>query len=199
VRAHTRVESGPGQEIPLLPRAAHPCILACAKGSSATSASRTVSAGAAWGFRLDDRGTRVQRQGGGLRPGRPSHQPPLGFSLSSSPVRAPREGGRRGRRRCVEPRRDAATPEHRRRAKDGDHNRRLEGRRGGRPRWGKEPSRSGNIHAAKDAYITVNIFATPPSTPSWPRLHRRPNVSTAAANFLSPPPCSLSCDGSATS
>jgi hypothetical protein len=119
----------------------------------------------------------------------PKPPTPIGvFPFLFSSESAERERGGRGRRRCIEPRRDAATPEHRRRAKDGDHNRRLEGRRGGRLHWGKEPSRSGNIHAAKDAYIAVNIFATPPSTPSWPRLHCRPNVSTAAANFLSPPP-----------
>jgi hypothetical protein len=75
----------PGREIPLLPRATHLCILACAKGSGAASAARAVKAGAAWGFHLDICGARVQKQGRRLRPRRPSYQPPLGFSLSSSP------------------------------------------------------------------------------------------------------------------
>jgi hypothetical protein len=89
VRAHARVESGPGREIPLLPRTTHLYILACAKGSGAASAARAVKAGAAWGFRHDVCGARVQKQGRRLRPRRPSYQPPLGFSLSSSPERAP--------------------------------------------------------------------------------------------------------------
>jgi hypothetical protein len=36
-----------------------------------------------------------------------------------------------------------------------------------------------DIYTAGNAYITLNIFATPPSTPSRPRLHRCPTVSTA--------------------
>jgi hypothetical protein len=36
-----------------------------------------------------------------------------------------------------------------------------------------------DIYTAENAYITLNIFATPPSTPSRPRLHHRPTVSTA--------------------
>jgi hypothetical protein len=36
-----------------------------------------------------------------------------------------------------------------------------------------------DIYTAGNAYIALNIFTTPPSTPSRPRLHRRPTVSTA--------------------
>jgi hypothetical protein len=86
-RIHTA--PAPDGRYPFCPRATHLYILACAKGSGAASAARSVKARAAWGFRLDDRGARVQRQGRGLRPGRPSYQPPLGFSLSSTPERAP--------------------------------------------------------------------------------------------------------------
>jgi hypothetical protein len=36
-----------------------------------------------------------------------------------------------------------------------------------------------DIYTTGNAYIALNIFATPPTTPSRPRLHRRPTVSTA--------------------
>jgi hypothetical protein len=53
---------------------------------------------------------------------------------------------------------------------------------------GKEPGRSRNIYAAVNVYVAVNTFATPPSTPSRPRLHRRPNVSTPQPSSSSLPP-----------
>jgi hypothetical protein len=89
-------------------------------------------------------------------------------------------GREKARRRCVEPREGAAAPERRRRAKDDDYNRRHEERRGGRPRWEKKPDRSGDIHAAVNAYTSKNTFAMPPSTlepatttPSPQREHHR--------------------------
>jgi hypothetical protein len=36
-----------------------------------------------------------------------------------------------------------------------------------------------DIYTAGNAYIAPNIFATPPTTPSRPRVHRRPTMSTA--------------------
>jgi hypothetical protein len=36
-----------------------------------------------------------------------------------------------------------------------------------------------DIYTAGNAYIALNIFTTPLTTPSRPRLHRRPTVSTA--------------------
>jgi hypothetical protein len=53
---------------------------------------------------------------------------------------------------------------------------------------GKEPDRSWNIYAAVNVYIAVNTFATPPSTPSRPLLHRRPNVRTLRPSSSSLPP-----------
>jgi hypothetical protein len=43
----------------------------------------------------------------------------------------------------------------------------------------EEPDRS------RDQGATVKAYAVPPSTPSWPRLHRRPDVSAAVAIFPS--------------
>jgi hypothetical protein len=36
-----------------------------------------------------------------------------------------------------------------------------------------------NTYSTGNAYTALNIIATPPTTPSRPRLHRRPTVSTA--------------------
>jgi hypothetical protein len=52
---------------------------------------------------------------------------------------------------------------------------------------GKEPDRSRNIYAAVNVYVAMNTFATPPSTPSRSRLHRRPNVSTPRPSSSSLP------------
>jgi hypothetical protein len=46
-----------------LPHAVRPYILAGAEEAGAATATRPVKAGADWGFRLDVRGTRLQRQG----------------------------------------------------------------------------------------------------------------------------------------
>jgi hypothetical protein len=53
----------------------------------------------------------------------------------------------------------------------------------------EEPDRSRDQGTAVNAYVAVNAYAAPPSTPRWPRLHRRPDVSAAVAfftSFLSP-------------
>jgi hypothetical protein len=83
-------ESNPAQGgiFLICPRAARPCNLACAEEGGATSAARTVKAGAAWGFRSDARGAWLQRQGE-AETWAPKPPTPLGFSLSSSPVSAP--------------------------------------------------------------------------------------------------------------
>jgi hypothetical protein len=80
-----------------------------------------------------------------------------------------------------EEQRSAAAPGRRRRAKAGDRNRRHEERRGGRLRWGWSRTGNRNVHAAE------NTFAMPPPTPSRPRLHHCPNVSTTTAILLLPP------------
>jgi hypothetical protein len=36
-----------------------------------------------------------------------------------------------------------------------------------------------NTYSTENAYTALNTIATPPTTPSRPRLHRRPTVSTA--------------------
>jgi hypothetical protein len=51
---------------------------------------------------------------------------------------------------------------------------------------------TGDHYTAGNAFTAQNTDATPPT--SRPRLHRRPTVSTAA-NLLSYPPWTPSCDG----
>jgi hypothetical protein len=92
----------------------------------------------------------------------PSHQPHWGFLLSIVSVCAWKEGER-------------SAPPPRRAGK---------GRSRERGAGSEEPelrktTAGVDIYTAGNAYIALNIFATPPSTPSRPRLHRRPTVSTA--------------------
>jgi hypothetical protein len=126
------------------------------------------------------------------------------------PIRESTVRGSRRRRRCyASPREDAATPARRRRARGGV---RRVARHTGRRR-GREPGAgaragateyiadvntytTGGIYFAGNAFTARNTDATPPI--GWPRLHRRPTVSTAAT-LLSSPPWSPSCDGFATS
>jgi hypothetical protein len=56
-----------------------------------------------------------------------------------------------------------------------------------------------NIYTDVNVYVAVNTYATPPSTPSRPRLHRHPNMSALQPSSSSLPPCLLSSAGSATS
>jgi hypothetical protein len=54
----------------------------------------------------------------------------------------------------------------------------------------EEPDRSRDQGAVVNAYVAVNVYAAPPSTPSRPQLHRRPDVSAMVAFFTCfIPPC----------
>jgi hypothetical protein len=59
--------------------------------------------------------------------------------------------------------------------------------------WGEKPGQS------KDQGATVNIYVTPPSTLSRPRLHRQPDVSAPQPSSSSLPHWMLSCVGLMTS
>jgi hypothetical protein len=84
-----------------------------------------------------------------------------------------------------------ATPEHRRRARGGArHRRAAPGEEGaGNEEPGARSREHGpelwetiagvNTYSTGNTYTALNIIATPPTTPSWPRLHHRPTVSTA--------------------
>jgi hypothetical protein len=88
-------------------------------------------------------------------------------------------GRRRRRRHCTGPRRDAATPAHRRRARGGARRRRAAPGEEGAGSKERETFAGVNTYSTGNAYIALNTVATPPTTPSRPRLHRRPTVSTA--------------------
>jgi hypothetical protein len=95
-------------------------------------------------------------------------------------------GRRRRRRRCAGPRRDTAAPACRRRARGGARRRHASP---GEEGAGNEEREHGpelretfagmNTYSTGNAYTALNTIATPPTTPSRPRLHRRPTVSTA--------------------
>jgi hypothetical protein len=83
---------------------------------------------------------------------------PIGVFSSPSPLLAPGEKGKGTRRRRAAPGKGGAGSEE--------------------PELRKTTT-GVDIYTAENAYITLNIFTTPPSTSSRPRLHRRPTVSTA--------------------
>jgi hypothetical protein len=121
---------------------------------------------------------RASKAGEGSDPDAQATNPHWGFPFLTCEHAV--RGREKARRRCVEPRKGAVAPRRRRRAKDDNYNRRHEEWRRGRPRWEKKPDRSGDIHAAVNAYTAVNTFATPPSTlepatttPSPQREHHR--------------------------
>jgi hypothetical protein len=88
VRAHAHESNpAPGQDSPFCPRVVRPCIVAGAEEAGATSAARPVKVGQIGAFASTFVAPGFKGRGR-LRPGRPSHQPPLGFFLSS-PVSAP--------------------------------------------------------------------------------------------------------------
>jgi hypothetical protein len=58
---------------------------------------------------------------------------------------------------------------------------------------GKEPDWSRDQGAVVNAYATRNAYTASPSTPSRPRLHRRPDVSASSILFTSSPPWFLRC------
>jgi hypothetical protein len=175
VRAHTRVQSGPGRELPLLPPRRAPLHLGLRKGERCHLGRPDGQSRGS--LELSPR--RSQRQGPkarGAETRAPKPPTPIGvfpFLFSSESAVRGREKGAPPVRRAEERRGHTGTPTtcQGRRPQPPALG---EGAEPSRPRWGKEPSRSGNIHAAEDAYIAVNIFAMPPSTPSRPRLRRRP-------------------------
>jgi hypothetical protein len=126
--AHARESNlAPGRDFPFCPHIARTCVLAGAEGAGAASAARPVQARADWGFRPDVRGTGLQRQERAATR-TPKPPTPIGVFPFFTSERAVR-GREKACRRCVEPREGAAAPGRRRRAKDGDYNRRHEERR----------------------------------------------------------------------
>jgi hypothetical protein len=116
-----------------------------------------------------------------------THLPALGFCPFPlfAVAKGEEKGGGGGE--GGEEQRSAAAPGHRRRAKAGYRNRRHDERRAGRLRWGRSRTGNRNVHATVNIYTAENTFAMPPPTPSRPRLHHRPNVSTTVAILLFPP------------
>jgi hypothetical protein len=160
--------------------------LACAAEAGANSAGREVKPGAGQGFRVASRATVIQIRGG-QNPTCPSHQPHWGFrfllllcvcherSGEGAPPPRRAEEEQVGRRAAAGDRRGREGP-----------NQSPQGRKESFAS-GKEPDRS------RDQDAVVNAYAAPPSTPSRPRLHRRPDVSTASVLFTFSPPWLLRC------
>jgi hypothetical protein len=103
----------------------------------------------------------------------PSHQPHWGFLLSIISACAGKEGER-------------SAPPLRRAGKGRSGNEEPGARSREQGPELRKTIAGVDIYTAGSAYIALNIFATPPTTPSRPRLHRRPTVSTARPIY-SPP------------
>jgi hypothetical protein len=92
---------------------------------------------------------------------------PIGVFYSPPSLLAPGEKGKGARRRRAAP------------GKEGAGNEEPGARSREQGPELRKTTAGMDIYTAGNAYIALNIFATPPTTPSRPRLHRRPTVSTA--------------------
>jgi hypothetical protein len=151
-------------------------------------------------------GARVQKRGGRQRASRPSYQPHWGFPFplllrgrhereeEGGVAAAPGRGGTRPHRHNDDaPGEERATAAARRERKEPGTRSREHG-----PEL-RETFAGVNTYSTGNAYTALNTIATPPTTPSRPRLHRRPTVSTARPIHSLLPPWSSSCVGFATS
>jgi hypothetical protein len=131
-------------------------------------------------------GARVQKRGGRQRASRPSYQPHWGFPFplllrgrrereeEGGVAAAPGRGGTRPHRHTDDaPGEERAAAAPRRERKEPGTRSREHG-----PEL-RETFAGVNTYSTGNAYTALNTIAMPPTTPSRPRLHCRPTVSTA--------------------